>query len=357
MLRVSHFLLHRVTRNVVFWVLFAGLPVWLNWGNYGSKANFLTDILYYLELAFLGYLNNLILIPKLMDKGKVRTYFTVVFFLVLVVAYLALFWITPMVSDYTSRLSRPYMRYLFNLADYFFFVGSFTGAALLVRLANSKRRSALLSEQQQLSELNFLRAQINPHLLFNTLNMFYGAAQEQSPKLPEMMLGLANTMRYALKEGSRHRVLLHREIEFLHNYVDLQRLRLEARAQVSFITHTAGLSLKVPPLLFIVLVENAFKYASDHHVDGIMINLRLEVKHNKLFFRTENNVGDALAGTEATGLGLANLRQRLELIYSDRPAELHTQTASGMYIAELTLPLEFTPSASPEKLKNKLIPS
>lgn len=338
-------------------MLFAGLPVWLNWGNYGSKANFLTDILYYLELAFLGYINNLLLIPRLMDKGKVRSYFAVIFFLVLVVAYAALFWITPLVSDYTSRLSRPYVRYLFNLADYFFFVGSFTGAALLVRLAKSKRRSAQLSEQQQLSELNFLRAQINPHLLFNTLNMFYGAAQEKSEKLPDMMLGLANAMRYALQEGSQDRVLLSREIDFLHNYVDLQRMRLEGRANVSFIVHTAGLSLKIPPLLFIVLVENAFKYAADHHVDGIVINLRLEVKHDMLFFRTENNVGDALAGSEATGLGLANLRQRLHLIYTERSAELHTLTASGMYIAELTLPLEFAPVPSLTKLPTKLIPS
>ncbi|MEM6772118.1 MAG: histidine kinase, partial [Bacteroidota bacterium] len=204
---------------------------------------------------------------------------------------------------------------------------------------------------------NFLRAQINPHLLFNTLNMFYGAAQEKSEELPDMMLGLANAMRYALQDGNRKRVFLQREIGFLHDYVKLQELRLEGRAQVSFVTHTADLHLQVPPLLFIVLVENAFKYASDHHVDGIVINLRLEVKRNQLCFRTENNIGDALAGSGATGLGLANLRQRLALIYGDQSASLHTMTAGHLYIAELTLPLEFAPLRSNPNRKKSLFPT
>ncbi|MEM6769588.1 MAG: hypothetical protein AAF597_03295, partial [Bacteroidota bacterium] len=81
----TQLLLHRVTRNVLFWMLFAVFPIWLNWGNYGSRANFLTDIFFYLELAFLGYLNNLVLIPKLMDRGKVGLYFIVVIALVIFV--------------------------------------------------------------------------------------------------------------------------------------------------------------------------------------------------------------------------------------------------------------------------------
>lgn len=116
-------------------------------------------------------------------------------FFVIVVAWFALFQLTPLVSDYTSRLNRPYITLLFNLADYFFFTGFFTGAALLSRLANSQKRSAQLTDLQRTTELNFLKAQINPHLLFNTLNMLYGSALERSPALPEMMLGLSNTMR------------------------------------------------------------------------------------------------------------------------------------------------------------------
>lgn len=351
--RLSKFLLHRATRNVAFWLLFAGLPVWFNWGNYGSRANFLTDIFYYFELAFLGYFNNLVLIPRLMDRGKVILYFVVVFLLVLFIAYLALFWITPTVSTYTEGLSRPWMTWLFNLADYFFFVGSFTGAALLTRLAYSKRRSAKLAALQRASELNFLKAQINPHLLFNTLNMFYGAAQEGSPALPNMIMGLANSMRYALHEGRKERVILNREIGFLRDYVALQELRLEGRATVNFMVDIGSYKLQVPPMLFIVLVENAFKYATDHHVDGIIIDLRIEVWEDRLRFRTENNVGDHLAGTAASGIGLENLRNRLQLIYGKTAARLRTDVVEWKFIAELSLPLETAPSApasSPKKL-------
>lgn len=238
---VYNFLLHRVTRNAVFWLLFAGFPMWLNWGNYGSRANFLTDIFFYLELALLGYLNNLLLIPRLMDKGRVALYFLVTFLLVALVAYLGLFWITPLVSDYTSRLTRPWVRLVFNLGDYLFFVGSFTGAALLTRLAKSQRKGERLAEEQRTSQLNFLKAQINPHLLFNTLNMLYGAAQEKSAELPDMMLGLSNSMRYALREGPREKVLLDKEIDFLRGYIDLQQLRLEGRASVRFIVDVGEL--------------------------------------------------------------------------------------------------------------------
>lgn len=339
----SSFLLNRLTRNLLFWLLFAGLPIWMNWGNYGSRANFLTDILYYLELAFLGYVNNLIMIPRLMDKGRVALYFLVTFVMVILMAYLALFWITPLVSDYTSRLSRPWVRWLFNLGDYFFFVGSFTGAALLTRLAKSKLRSTELAEQQRIAELNFLKAQINPHLLFNTLNMFYGAAQERSPALPDMMLGLSHTMRYALREGPRERVPLEREIEFLRDYINLQQLRLEGRAIVRFSVDVDDLPLQVPPLLFIVLVENAFKYATDHHVDGIRIDFRLLLWQDALVFRAENNVGDQLVGKAATGIGLQNLRQRLELIYGNATTELRTDTAGDIFSAELRLPVEYAP--------------
>jgi sensor histidine kinase YesM len=351
--RFTNFLLRRTTRNIIFWLLFAGLPMWLNWDNYGSRANFLTDVFFYLELAFLGYFNNLVLIPRLMDQARVVAYFSAVFILVLLVAYLALFWITPTVSTYTSSLSRPWMTWLFSLADYFFFVGSFTGAALLTRLAYSKRRSALLAEQQRASELNFLKAQINPHLLFNTLNMFYGAAQERSPALPDMMMGLANSMRYALHEGRKERVGLDREISFLRDYVALQELRLEGRATVSVIVDTGNQPLRVPPMLFIVLVENAFKYATDHHVEGIQINLRLEVWEDRLRFRTENNVGDHLAGKAAGGVGLENLRNRLRLIYGITLARLRTDIVAGKFIAELSLPLEpapFAPASAPKKL-------
>lgn len=355
--RFTKFVLHRLTRNVVFWLLFAGLPIWFNWGNYGSRANFLTDIFYYLELAFLGYFNNFFLIPRLMDKGKVFAYFFSVFLLVPFVAYLALFWITPLVSDYTANLSRPWMRWLFNLADYFFFVGSFAGAILLSRLAYSKQRSALLAEQQRASELNFLKAQINPHLLFNTLNMFYGAAQERSPDLPEMIMGLANSMRYALHEGRKERVDLNREIAFLKDYSALQELRLEGRATVHFTIDIGKTRLQVPPMLFIVLVENAFKYASDHHVEGIVINLRIEVWEDRLRFRTENNVGDHLAGAAAGGIGLDNLHNRLRLIYGKGSSRLRTDIVEDKFVAELSLPLEAAhtaPAPAPKRLLSPL---
>lgn len=356
--RLSNFLLHRVTRNVFFWMLFAGLPIWLNWDGYGSKANFYTDLLYYAELAFLGYVNNLVLIPRLMDTGRVTTYFLASTVLVVTVSWLALFVLTPLVSDYTSRLNRPYVTYMYNLADYFFFTGFFTGAALLSRLAKSKQRSAQLTELQKTTELNFLKAQINPHLLFNTLNMFYGAAQERSPALPDMLLSLSDTMRYALREGRTERVPLVREVDFLNGYIDLQKLRLEDRARITFNIGGDFKRYKVPPLLFIVLVENAFKYATNHHVDNIRIDFKLIIGSESLVFRSENNIGDLLSPPDSNGVGLANLHKRLGLIYESKTAQLVTNIVGETFMAELSLPLEKTsiaPAAAPLKAIRKTL--
>jgi len=348
---VARFLLHRVTRNVVFWLLFAILPVWLNWDGYGSKANFYTDLLYYLEIAFLGYFNNLVLIPRLMDRGRVAAYFVIVFVLVLFTAYVALFWLTPLVSDYTSRLSRPWMTFYYNLDGYFFLVGSFTGAALLVRLAREKSRSQQLDALQKETKLSFLKAQINPHLLFNTLNMMYSHALDRSPVVPEMMLGLAGTMRYALHEGQAKRVPLPAEVQFLQDYVELQRLRLEDRAQVSFLCDTPTSEFQVAPLLLIVLVENAFKYATSHHVDAIDIRIELRTAGDELYFTVRNNLDllEAASGPRAqSGIGLGNLQQRLRLIYGSAQ-QLKTEKTDTTFQAVLVLPLEpyAAPAAAP----------
>ncbi|MEL7161332.1 MAG: histidine kinase, partial [Bacteroidota bacterium] len=338
---VARFFLHRVTRNLLFWFFFAGLPVWLNWDNYGSAANFWTDIFYYLELAFLGYFNNYFLIPRLLDRGKVAPYTIIIFLITPLMAYVSLFHLTPLVSDYTSRLSHPWMTLYYDLDNYFFFVGTFTGAALVTRLAQERYRSRQLKTLQQETELSFLKAQINPHLLFNTLNMMYSHAQERSPVVPDLVVGLANSMRYALHEGQARRVPLPTEVRFLRDYTELQRLRLEDRARVEFRNEIAGAdNYQVAPMLFIVLVENAFKYATANQVDNIVIQLHLLIISDHLYFRVTNSLdGPAPPPGKTGGIGLDNLRKRLRLIYG-REQQLITRRQNDRYHAELMLPLD-----------------
>ncbi|MEO0734903.1 MAG: histidine kinase [Bacteroidota bacterium] len=341
MLLVIRYLLHPLPRNLLFWFFFAGLPVWLNWDNYGSPANFWTDIFYYLELAFLGYFNNYFLIPRLLDRGHVARYVGVIFLLTPLVAYLSLFHLTPLVSEYTSRLSRPWMTLYYDLDNFFFFVGTFTGAALVERLARERYRSRRLQSLQQETELSFLKAQINPHLLFNTLNMMYSHAQEQSPVVPDLVIGLANSMRYALHEGQAHRVPLPTEIRFLRDYAELQRLRLEDRATVEFRNEVEGAEqYQVAPMLFIVLVENAFKYATANQVENIVIQLHLLIINDHLYFRVTNSLdGPAPPPGKNGGIGLENLHKRLRLIYG-REQQLSRRCKDDRYHAELILPLD-----------------
>lgn len=346
---LARFLLHRVTRNILFWLVYAVLPVYLNWGNFGSDANLYTDLLYYATLAVLGYVNNLLLIPWLMDRGRPVAYFVAAGTLLLVVAYVEMFWLVPLLSDYLDSVGNYLVTYWYNLGNYLFFMGTFTGAALLSRLATAHRRTRELENLQAETELAFLRAQVNPHLLFNTLNMLYSHAVEGSARVPEMMLALSDSLRYAVRAADLDRVLLYHEINYLRDYVELQQLRLEDRAVVDFTDEVGPQSqeMTVAPLLLIVPVENAFKYATASLVEGIRIAISLRLEADVLVFTVVNNTDPENTGPAVPGMqvaipgeqtGLANLHRRLELIYGN-DASFRTKVTNGTFTAVLRLPL------------------
>lgn len=335
------FFLHRVTRNVLFWTLFAGIPIWFNWNNFGSHANFLTDIEFYFKCAFLGYFNNLVLIPRLFDRGRVSAYFLVIGAVILVTEYISLFLIVPLLSDYLNTVSSRVTTYLYSLEDTVFFVGSFLAAAFLSRLTAEKKKSKNLTELQAETELAFLKAQINPHFLFNTINMLYSYALERSAAIPNLLLKLAENMRYVLHEGSQERVGLSEEINFLMDYVALQKLRLEGRANVNFkVIRGPNSETAIAPLLLIVFIENAFKYAGEGQVDNIKINITINETTNGIEFTCSNTatISDVPSNQDYSGIGLVNVKKRLDLIYQQNYQLIYGLTSNSKYQVSLSLP-------------------
>lgn len=207
------------------------------------------------------------------------------------------------------------------------------------RYQNEKQ--VLLTQTMQ-SELRFLKSQINPHFLFNTLNNLYALTLKKSDKAPEIVLKLAEIMRYMLYECNERRVHLAKEIHYLQNYLDLERLRQPRDAEISFTVDGQVSEQLVAPLMFVPFVENSFKHGINHATAGGFVRMRLKVLGDDLEFVIENSKVDQMprpSHPRSGGIGLSNVRQRLELLYPDS-YELEIKDEPGCYTAILRLKMD-----------------
>lgn len=180
-----------------------------------------------------------------------------------------------------------------------------------------------LESQKNQAELAMLKNQINPHFLFNTLNNLYGLCVEKSDTAPEVVLKLSDMMRYTIYEGKKEDVLLSKEVDYIKNFLGLQQLRHRNEPQIDFEVKIEQDSM-ISPLLFIVPVENAFKHGVEKMTEGAFVRISLVSEPEKLKFQIENNL-DPESQDAKPGIGLENLKRRLELAYPARHSLVITQ--------------------------------
>lgn len=194
-----------------------------------------------------------------------------------------------------------------------------------------------MEKQQLISELSFLKSQVNPHFLFNSLNGIYALAMKKSDKTPEAVLQLSDLMRHMLYESDKEKVALEKEVEYLQNYIHLQQLRLPSEVQVNFQAEGELHGKTIAPMLFIPFVENAFKHGVDSR--GGNIQIKIQVKGNILSFDMMNRISQAQNKDTVSGIGLANVRKRLDLLYPSR-YKLEYKETNGNFVVHLHLTLE-----------------
>ncbi|MBX2871860.1 MAG: histidine kinase [Saprospiraceae bacterium] len=194
-----------------------------------------------------------------------------------------------------------------------------------------------LKQEHAKAELALLRSQLDPHFFFNTLNNLYGLSVEGSKQAPQMILQLSDMMRYTLYEGTAEWVPLHRELEYLRKYIALHELRYHKSVDIDVQVDLGEEETKIAPLLLIVLLENAFKHGVEHLVNHAFLRVNLQAHQQALTFTVENNF-DPSEKKGARGIGLQNLRKRLELLY---PAKHHLeiQQQKDIFFAQLKLKL------------------
>ena len=296
-----------------------------------------------------SYFNNYFLIQWFLLK---RHYFTYLLSLLLIIALA------------TFPLAIIYHRF-FNLGDamrdsiwtWRFFTVNGVSILLTVAVTTSlkllkswyqeERRTQALQKVNAQTELKFLKSQINPHFLFNSLNNLYALTLMKSDKAPEVVLRLSSILRYVLYETTEGKVPLEKEIEYLRDYIELEKIRLGERAIIETDLDGDFRQLEVEPMIFLTLVENSFKHGAARQESGAWIKLQIRrTGDNEIHFHVSNSRSrkdtkdspDLLNPNKNGGIGLENLRKRLQLLYHDRH-KLTISEDADTYAADLHIQL------------------
>lgn len=195
----------------------------------------------------------------------------------------------------------------------------------IIRLKNEKAKTELLH----------LKSQVNPHFFFNMLNNLYGLVDKDSKKAQELILKLSDMMRYSIYDGQKETVLLSQEISYLQNYIELHKMRYHKAIDIVFKHEIKDEDYKIMPLLFIILLENAFKHGVENLRENAYVHINMTAENNQVHFDIENNF-DVTLDNGQEGIGLNNLKRRLELVYPKRHTLSFTKTAD-VYKAELNI--------------------
>ena len=207
---------------------------------------------------------------------------------------------------------------------------------LLSRWIFNQTRSLIrLKDEKAKTELLHLKSQVNPHFFFNMLNNLYGLVDKDSKKAQELILKLSDMMRYSIYEGQKDLVPLTAEVDYLQNYIALHKMRYHKTIDVVFNQQCGETEVQIMPLLFIILLENAFKHGVENLRENAYVYINMSAENNEVYFDIENNF-DATQDKEQGGIGLENLKRRLELVYP-KSHTLSFSKTNDIYKAQLII--------------------
>ena len=223
---------------------------------------------------------------------------------------------------------------------------------LIGKWKEQQRIAEVLKKEKLSAELELLQSQVQPHFIFNTLNNIYMLSMKGSPQTSDMIYRLSSLLSYMLYDSKQPTIALEKEVEYIKNYINLEKIRYGERLDVQLNVYKNVKGASIAPLLYLPLVENAFKHGASYSVKESWINIDISAKKNILTFKVENSVADEKIADNGfgNGLGLDNLRKRLDILYPNR-YELKTLKEDNSYLAVLKIDLNtfITEGVSPLK--------
>lgn len=269
-------------------------------------------------LLLFFYFNYYYLIPKFYLPKKLLAFYSLVILCFLIVVFLPESLIhggPPMPPrapvDFRPPPKKPFV-FLLN-HNFFQFFGVFIFSMML----NIRERLKQIQTEKTNAELSYLKAQINPHFLFNTLNSIYSLAIMKHEKTADAVVKLSEMMRYVLNDGNTNFVLLEKELHYITNYIELQKMRLTPNVKLSYLQEGIAQDKKIAPLVLIPFIENAFKHGVNSEEDSD-IEIKITITDTTLHLLVKNNCVTINNNTlNKSGLGIENTKQRLQLLYPE----------------------------------------
>lgn len=318
---------------------FAVLVAVFAWPSQSNPFSILRIFLVMLILIAFFYTNTSILIPTLLARKKISVYIAAVLSGIFVV----IFWDVWVQRTFNAEFYASHGWYEGIIIQRATLLGMLVlavsgGLKMTREWFKTERLKNQVEKEKMASELALLKSQINPHSLFNNLNSIYSLAVKKSEDAPKAIVKLSEMMRYILYDSSAELISLEQEIDHLHNFLDLQKLRIHRDANVHFETAGNWQGQMIAPMLLEPFVENAFKHGNIHQ-PGSEISLSLKVDRQQLSFKVKNSVDRQNNQKDAySGIGLVNIQKRLDLLYPHRHS-LRIEPHERMFTVDLTIQL------------------
>jgi two-component system LytT family sensor kinase len=339
--------------HIAGWLIFLSLPILFITGLPGN--NQLSTIIaspaswmFFLVYIIIFYSNTYFLIPILYQQKKYLLYI-----LSITVIFISIFFLRPFDNMLDIlRLDSPPSNPLqhgphgpgpkggpnFDMVSIFLLIVILALSMAIEarqRLRRTQQQAALAETEKARAELSFLKAQINPHFLFNTLNNIYSLAITRNEHTAESIMKLSNILRYLTDDAGSDFVALDHEIACITDYIDLQKLRLSKETLVNFSITGEPVGRKIAPLILMTFIENIFKYGISNHEPSVL-DIHIAIDSACIRFKTLNNIFKNHATPDRTGTGIANARQRLNFLYL-KSHILRIENENDYFTVDLTL--------------------
>lgn len=340
---------------IVIWLVVFLMPVFMSRTSSGFNwQRVIAEWIRFLPFFLIFLLHNYLLFPQLFIRGRRVAYFVLTISFVFAIAIL---WIlggkylfrpvgptaVPGLEFVPDRPALPLrMRPWFvNLIDTvvvaILVIGFNSSIKLTVKWQEEEQKNRLLEKEKLQTELAFLRNQVSPHFFMNTLNNIHALIDINAEDAKESIVKLSRLMRYLLYDSEKGKTSLGKEVEFIKSYVELMKLRVVSNVDIQLSFPEKIPQVEIPPLLFISLVENAFKHGISYQAESF-IGIYIQVNEGYLYFRINNSIHNNSPNQEEGGLGLKNLKKRLELLYGS-DFSLETTKNDNQFETNIILPL------------------
>ena len=335
------FLLKYKLHHFFFWMLVFGVWYFLRVDDYPTPAKaFIVTLIKVAELALMICITNYVLIPQLLYRKK-YVWFAIVFMVmifgssVIKMNILGRLLNNPLLYNWSANLKKSLYD---NIIPHFFLVIAGAAVKLMLDYGELQKKMVETAKEKAEAELNFLKSQINPHFIFNSLNSVYFLIDKENVGARGALHKFSEMLRYQLYEVNDDKIPVETEIHYLKDYIDLQQLRKDEKYTVQFNCAPAVKGFSIEPLLLVPFVENSFKHISHFNDKTNFVKVDLSLVKNTFIFYVSNSKEEQQLTEQQGGIGLNNVKRRLELLYPGRHA-LKIDKTQNTFTIQLNLQL------------------